>query len=390
MGVRPRRRRRAPDNRDTAAARRSGRRWRSSPHCRCRAPGPGCAGSRQAPSGGGAARRWPPPRRPPPAAAGRCARAPARRERGGCRLSPPDRTRRGRPRARSSSPSESSRSLYSRAVFSPAKEKSRLSAKARAARRDLPARGHAASPGTRTHAGRRPRPAARAPGRPDSRAPAAARPCRTPRRRRRRACARAPRSRRRSVTWASSVCPPLAIRHRNGGSNGSSVGEEVRGDVALQMVDGRERQLARGGERLRGRQPDEQRADQARALGGGDEVDLIQRRRRLRERLCRRSRRRARGGGARRSPGRRRRSARARPARRSRSRAPARRRRSPPRTCRRSSSRAPGSSCRAGVGHVLERAGAASPACATSRARPRRCPGSSGGACPAARKPSRS
>src|SRR6185436_7637089 len=45
------------------------------------------------------------------------------------------------------------------------------------------------------------------------------------------------------------------------------VGQQViRGDVALQVVDGRQRQPARGGEALGGRDTDQQRADQARAL----------------------------------------------------------------------------------------------------------------------------
>ena len=41
---------------------------------------------------------------------------------------------------------------------------------------------------------------------------------------------------------------------------------------------GGERQPPRGGQRLAGRDADEQRADQARALGDGDRLDVVQRR----------------------------------------------------------------------------------------------------------------
>ena len=99
----------------------------------------------------------------------------------------------------------------------------------------------------------------------DSRGPSAAPPCRAPRRPRRRGsspssvvAARGPRP------SASSVWPPLAIRHRNGGSIGSGC-EEVRRHVPVQVVDRHERQLGGRSERLRGRQTDQQRADQARA-----------------------------------------------------------------------------------------------------------------------------
>ena len=54
--------------------------------------------------------------------------------------------------------------------------------------------------------------------------------------------------------------------------------QEVRGDVALEVVDGRQRQPARGGDRLRGRDADEQRADEARPLRDRDEVDVGERR----------------------------------------------------------------------------------------------------------------
>ena len=52
--------------------------------------------------------------------------------------------------------------------------------------------------------------------------------------------------------------------------------QEVRRDVALEVIDRRERQLAGGGERLRRGQADEQRADQARALRRRDQLDLLE------------------------------------------------------------------------------------------------------------------
>jgi hypothetical protein len=54
--------------------------------------------------------------------------------------------------------------------------------------------------------------------------------------------------------------------------------QEVRRDVTLQVVDGRERQAARGGDRLRGRHADQQRADEPGALRHGDEPDVVERR----------------------------------------------------------------------------------------------------------------
>jgi hypothetical protein len=63
---------------------------------------------------------------------------------------------------------------------------------------------------------------------------------------------------------ARNVCPPLAIEAQERRLERVRP-EEVRGDVALQVVDGRERQPARGGDPLRGRDADEQRADEARA-----------------------------------------------------------------------------------------------------------------------------
>ena len=52
--------------------------------------------------------------------------------------------------------------------------------------------------------------------------------------------------------------------------------EEVGGDVALQVVDRDQRQPARGGDRLRGRDADQQRADQPRPGGRGDRVDVVE------------------------------------------------------------------------------------------------------------------
>ena len=71
------------------------------------------------------------------------------------------------------------------------------------------------------------------------------------------------------------MCPPLAISATNGGSSAFGL-EKRRGDVAVQVIDGRERQLVRRGERLRGREADEQRRDQPRAAGDGDELDVGQ------------------------------------------------------------------------------------------------------------------
>ena len=79
----------------------------------------------------------------------------------------------------------------------------------------------------------------------------------------------------------SSVCPPLASRQRNGGSSGVRL-EVERGDVPVEVVDRHERQPPRPGDRLRRGEPDEQRADQARALRDRDAVDVVERRARLR------------------------------------------------------------------------------------------------------------
>ena len=88
--------------------------------------------------------------------------------------------------------------------------------------------------------------------------------------------------------------------------------EVERGDVSVQVVDRHERQAARPGERLRGGEPDEERADQARALRDRDGLDVVERRASPRSSASRIDRRaRARGAGARRPRGRRRRSARA-------------------------------------------------------------------------------
>src|SRR6185312_12948371 len=52
--------------------------------------------------------------------------------------------------------------------------------------------------------------------------------------------------------------------------------EEVGGDVALQVIDRDQRQPAGGGDRLRGRDPDQEGADQPGPGGGGDRLDVVQ------------------------------------------------------------------------------------------------------------------
>ncbi len=52
--------------------------------------------------------------------------------------------------------------------------------------------------------------------------------------------------------------------------------QEVRRDVALQVVDGRQREPAGGGEPLGGRDPDEQRPHESRALRHGDQVEVVE------------------------------------------------------------------------------------------------------------------
>ena len=65
------------------------------------------------------------------------------------------------------------------------------------------------------------------------------------------------------------------------------VGPEEEGrDVAVQVVDRRQRQAARPGERLRRGDADEERADKARALRDRDRVDVVERRPRFAERLA--------------------------------------------------------------------------------------------------------
>ena len=59
----------------------------------------------------------------------------------------------------------------------------------------------------------------------------------------------------------------------------------VGGHVAVQVVDRRQREPARGGEGLGGGDADEQRADQARALGDGDQLDVVERGARAGERV---------------------------------------------------------------------------------------------------------
>ncbi len=67
--------------------------------------------------------------------------------------------------------------------------------------------------------------------------------------------------------------PPLASRQVNGGCQVERPQVE-RGDVAVQMVDGDQRQAMRPGERLRGGDADEQRADQPGPHRDGDRVDI--------------------------------------------------------------------------------------------------------------------
>ena len=153
--------------------------------------------------------------------------------------------------------------------------------------------------------------AARAPRRPDSRARAGGRPCRTPRRRRRRGCADhrhvAARLDRREQRVA-------ARREQRQERRLDRIGLEVEGgDVAVQVVDGDQRQAAGEGERLGGREADEERADQARALGDGHRRDVVQASRPRRRARAPPRARRAPGAGATRPPERRRRTARAAP-----------------------------------------------------------------------------
>ena len=77
--------------------------------------------------------------------------------------------------------------------------------------------------------------------------------------------------------------PPDASRQRNGGSTRSRR-ERERRDVPAQVVDGRERQPARPGDRLARGEAHEQRADQPRALRRRDERDLVERDRGVLER----------------------------------------------------------------------------------------------------------
>ena len=56
--------------------------------------------------------------------------------------------------------------------------------------------------------------------------------------------------------------------------------------MPVEVVDGDERQAARPRESLRGRQADEERTDQSRALGDGDTIDVLEARVRLRECLA--------------------------------------------------------------------------------------------------------
>ena len=64
--------------------------------------------------------------------------------------------------------------------------------------------------------------------------------------------------------------------------------EVERGDVAVQVVDGDQRQPAREGKRLRRREADEERADQPWPLGDGHRPDVVQGHARVGERALHR------------------------------------------------------------------------------------------------------
>ena len=79
--------------------------------------------------------------------------------------------------------------------------------------------------------------------------------------------------------------PPLASRQRKGGWTGVGLQEEGR-DVAVEMVDRSERQTQRPRERLRRREPDEERADQPGPARDRDALEVGQLGSRLAERLA--------------------------------------------------------------------------------------------------------
>ena len=79
------------------------------------------------------------------------------------------------------------------------------------------------------------------------------------------------------------MCPPEASRHANGGASASGASRSAA-TWPSRWSTGHERQAARVRQGLGGREPDEQRADQAGALRHGDRVDIGERRARLAER----------------------------------------------------------------------------------------------------------
>ena len=77
------------------------------------------------------------------------------------------------------------------------------------------------------------------------------------------------------VTPASSVWPPLAIRQRNGGSSGSG-SRKLAATWPCRWSTPTQRLAGRRGERLGRADADQQRADQARAAGDRDRVDVVE------------------------------------------------------------------------------------------------------------------
>ena len=77
---------------------------------------------------------------------------------------------------------------------------------------------------------------------------------------------------------ASRVWPPLATRQRKGGSSGSG-SRKLAATWPCRWSTGISGSRARRGDRLRGADADQQGADQARAGGDRDRLDLVERRR---------------------------------------------------------------------------------------------------------------
>ena len=78
------------------------------------------------------------------------------------------------------------------------------------------------------------------------------------------------------VTRASSVWPPLASRQMNGGSK--AVPRKFAATWPWRWSTGGQRQPARGGEPLRGRDADQQRADEPGPLRDRDQLRVVERR----------------------------------------------------------------------------------------------------------------